>query len=224
MSVPALLAVLALLFGQAGELAQPADPRIQVVTYNPDQVVTLSVTPGYAAVVELGADERVDSVVVGDSAGWQVTASKRGDSVVVKPIAAAPSTDMVVITGDRRYVFLLQSAGDGQAAPFVMRFVYPEVVAAVLAIAPVPVASFRFRGAKALFPATMTDDGKRTTISWGRDMPLPAIFAMGKDGREAIINGRMVGGDYVVERVAERFVFRRGEDEATARRRRVAVR
>lgn len=217
MTAPAFLLAAALAAAQLSELSQPTDPRIQLITYNPGQVVTLPVSPGYAAVVELGPDERVDSVVVGDAASWQVTASKRGDHVVVKPLGGAVATNMVIVTGDRRYVFLLQPGNADGQSPFVLRFIYPDAEPVALQAAPAPVATFRFRGDKALFPAAMRDDGRRTTISWGRDTPVPAIFAVEK-GREAIVNGRMVDGDYVVERVADRFVFRLGKAKATATR------
>jgi type IV secretion system protein VirB9 len=211
-------AALALFVGQLGELSTPTDPRIQVIAYNPGQVVTLSVADGYATVVELGPEERVDSVVVGNAAGWQVTASRRGDHVVVKPLAGATQTDMIVITAERRFVFLLQPASAGGPQPFVIRFVYPEPRPLAVTASALAAATFQLRGNKALLPLTMQDDGVRTRITWRRDTPVPAIFAVDRNGREAIVNGRMVGADFIVERIAERFVFRRGNERASATR------
>lgn len=195
----------------------PSDPRIRTVPYSENQVVSLPVSPGYAAVVSLNPDERVESIVVGDSASWQVTASKRGDHVVVKPLDRAGTTNMIVITGERRYVFLLEPDMGG-GAPFVLRFDYPAQAPAPAEEAP-PKASFRFRGARELYPETMTDDGVRTRIRWRPDRVLPAIFAVDRGGEERLINGRVVEGTYVVEDVAERFVFRSGRARATATRR-----
>lgn len=198
----------------------PADPRVQSVPYVPDQVVTLAVEPGFAAVVELSPDERVDSVVVGDSAAWAVTANKRGDRVVVKPLGRAGATNMVVVTDQRRYVFLLEPGGGGPS-PFVLRFLYTQNTAtdAVDAVDAAPPVTYRFRGAKTLFPAAMRDDGRRTTVTWGRDTALPAIFAVDASGREGLVNGRMEDGGYVIEGVAPRYVFRLGRARATATRR-----
>ena len=196
----------------------PVDPRIQVVEYSPNRVVDVSVGEGYAAVVELSPDERADSVVVGNTAGWQVTTTKRGDSVVVKPLAGAAATDMVVVTGTRRYVFLLQPGGAGL---FVVRFAYPEDAQAAAAVEQ-PVATFKFKGAKELFPAAMHDDGKRTTVTWSVGTQLPAVFAVTKNGHEALVNGRMVDSAYVIEAVAPRFVFRLGNAQAIAIRRAAA--
>lgn len=211
--------LLAALFGlgQLPGMEMPADPRIQLVDYSASRVFPLPVAAGYAAVVELGADERVESIVVGNSADWQVTASKRGDHVVVKPLAGAGTTDMVIVTGDRRYVFLLQPALN--EAPFVLRFAYPDAQPFRVAATAPQVATFRTRGSKELRPLAMHDDGQRTIITWSPKTSLPATFVVEKDGHEAIINGRMVAGDYVVERVAERFVFRRGKQQASAERR-----
>ena len=192
----------------------PADPRIRTLRYSPDSVIDLQVGYGFAAVVELSADERTDSVVVGNTAGWQVTTTKRGDSVVVKPLAGAAATDMVVVTGTRRYVFVLEPGAGGSL--FTVRFTYPD--AGPAAVAPA-VATFRFRGAKELFPAEMHDDGHRTFVSWSAGTLLPAIFAIGRDGREAIVNGRMVDNAYVIEAVAPQFVFRLGNGQAVATRR-----
>src|SRR3954466_9003321 len=101
------------------------DPRIQTIPYDPSNIVTLDATTGFAILVELSGDERIDNIVVGDSAGWQISPTKRGDRVVIKPSAGARATNMIVSTDARRYVFMLQPARDAGAAPFVVRFTYP---------------------------------------------------------------------------------------------------
>lgn len=215
MSVNSLTIGVALVLAQSFTPPMQNDPRVRLVTYSPGQVVTLAVTPGYAAVVVLGPDERVESIVVGNSTEWQVSASKRGDDVVVKPLAGAAPTDMVIVTSDKHYVFQLETAGGEGAAPYVMRFVYSDAAPVRLSVA-APLTHYKFAGAKELLPITMSDDGVRTTIVWGKDTALPAVFAIAKDGNEAIVNGRMVDGAFVVEQVAPRFVFRLGRAHATA--------
>ena len=190
------------------------DRRIQLLTYEPDQIVTLAVSPGFASVVELGEDERVENLVVGNSAGWQVTANRRGDRIIVKPLGNAGPSNLIVLTGSRRYVFVLDPFGE---TSFIMRFRYPQAVqaAAVAAAGAVPL-GYRFRGNKGLFPLAMSDDGRRTTIRWGEQNVLPAIFAMNDGRHEQLVNGRMVGNDYVIEGAAPRYKFRYGKAEATA--------
>lgn len=189
------------------------DRRIQLLSYDPDQIVTLSVSPGFASVVELSEDERVENVVVGNSAGWQVTANRRGDRIIVKPLAGASPSNLIVLTGTRRYVFVLDPFGESS---FIMRFRYPQrVQASAVTVASAGATGYRFRGNKGLYPLAMSDDGRRTVIRWGEQNVLPAIFAM--NGREEqLVNGRMVGNDYVIEGAAPRYKFRYGKAEATA--------
>ena len=192
------------------------DRRIQLLTYDPDQIVTLAVSPGFASVVELSEDERVENVVVGNSAGWQVTANRRGDRIIVKPLGSAGPSNLIVLTGSRRYVFVLDPYGE---TSFIMRFRYPQpvqVAATVAAAGGSEPLGYRFRGHKGLFPLAMSDDGRRTTIRWGEQNALPAIFAMSDGRKEQLVNGRMVGNDYVIEGAAPRYKFRYGKAEATA--------
>ena len=193
-----------------------SDPRIQLLPYSPNQVVTLSVSQGFASVVELAEDERVENLVVGNSGTWQVTANKRGDRIIVKPLTGASQTNMVVLTATRRYVFMLDPYGQ---TSFVMRFSYPQpvqpVATAAAAAAAAAETSYKMRGAKALFPLAMFDDGRRTVIRWRAGQPLPAVSAL--NGRqERLINGRMMGEDFVIEGASPRYKFRYGNAEATA--------
>ena len=210
---PILAAAIAI--ASAGHAVQP-DPRVQLLPYEADQVVTLSVSPGYAAVVELGADEVIQNVVVGNSAVWQVTANSSSDRIIVKPLDGAATTNMIVVTDARRYVFLLEPFGAGSQGTFVLRFTYPDSPARMAASS--PVATYRLSGAKSLYPSAMRDDGTRTTITWTEQTALPAVFALGEGGKEAIVDGRMVGSDYVIEGTSNKFVFRLGDARAVASR------
>jgi type IV secretion system protein VirB9 len=213
------MAFRSLIFAAAVLLLRPdqvlaADPRIQVVPYAADAVVSLPVTLGYAAVVELGADEEIQNVVVGASAGWQVTANSGADRIIVKPLAGAAHTDMIVVTDVRRYIFMLDPGGASQDL-LVLRFTYPEVAAASTTAWK---AAYKLKGAKKLFPTAMRDDGQRTVITWADQAALPAVFAIGDGGKEAIVNGRMIGADYVIEGISREYVFRLGDTEAVASR------
>ena len=54
----------------------PVDPRIVVVTYGADQVHTLSVTPGYAAVVALGPASAVRASIQRASCSGRLTKTR----------------------------------------------------------------------------------------------------------------------------------------------------
>lgn len=80
------------------------------------------------------------------------------------------------------------------------------------------VASYRLRGDRSVRPLRVSDDGARTTIAFAPDQALPAVFAIGPTGEEIAVNGYMRTGEYVIDRVHERLVFRIDRDRATAER------
>jgi len=221
-AAPILAFAVALAAPARGQEAAP-DPRIRTIVYAPDQVVEVHASPGYAVVVELGEDERIDTIVVGDSDGWQVTATKRADQLVIKPASNAFTTNMVVTTDNRRHVFVLRADGAAEGAAFVLRFQYPGNPLAT-ATADRVIARYSLKGAKSVFPVEMSDDGRNTMIRWDVATPLPAIVAVDGGGREAVVNGRMVNGTFVVEGIAKRYIFRRDKDRAIAVRRPVQSR
>ena len=217
-----MIGLIALLASAALELAQdgyvpPADARIQVMTFAPDQVVTLPVALGYAAIVELADDERVENIVVGNSGAWQVTPNGRGDRIVVKPLIEGVTTNLIIVSSQRRYVLLLEPGSGAALGSFVLRFDYPAAVAA-RATASVPIASYRYAGSDRLRPLAMTDDGKRTAITWAPSTALPAVFAIDSDGRETLVNGRMVDRVFMIDGVATSYRFRSGKRRTTATR------
>lgn len=196
-------------FGSAS-FAQTQDPRISEVPYAPTSVYPVSISPGLASVIELQNGEAIESVVVGDALNWNVELTASADRIIVKPMPAANSTNMVVITTRRTYAFMLSTYGDGDI--FLLRFLYPDAQEA-------SEINYRYSGAKNLFPRLMTDNGQFTSIYWARDAELPAVFVVDKTGKESAAAFRVAGEGIVVEGVHERIVFRLGEDRATAQRR-----
>lgn len=197
--------------------AGAGDPHIQQVAYDPQQVVGLHVALGYAVTVELAPDERVETVTLGDANGWAVQVNHRADHLVVKPQAAAPPTNLTVITDQRTYNFSLYGAGRGEGVqPYLLSFTYPQP--APLA-APAPaVGHYRLQGDRALWPSRLEDDGRFTRLVWPAAVEMPAVYAEGADGRQALVNGVMREGAYVIEGVAPRLLFLRGGHRASALR------
>ena len=220
--VPALLALVLASAAVAEVRPQPGpgDPRLQLVRYDPEQVVRLAFAPDIALTIQLSPDERIETVAIGASEGWQVTANKRGDLLFLKQLASASETNLTVVTDARRYSFVLApDAADGIAVAHVLRFDYPGVtVAPDVAVLPAR-GTYRLGGARALRPFEIHDDGQATYIAWPPELSLPAVYTVDAAGREAIVNGAMRGGVFVVDAVAPRLVFRSGRLRATATRR-----
>ncbi|MDE2435176.1 MAG: TrbG/VirB9 family P-type conjugative transfer protein [Sphingomonadales bacterium] len=195
------------------------DPRIQTVSYDPAQVVQLKVVLGYTLVVEFGTDEQVRNVAVGNSAVWQVTANQAADHIFIKPLQGAVSTNLVVVTDSRLYNFELEATTfTGLNQAYTIRFEYPAEASPDAK----PTSSqviYKFTGSRSLRPSDIYDDGKFTYLDWPQNAKLPAIFIVNSEGKEALINGAVRNGHYVIEGVGQRLVFRLGKAEAEAIRR-----
>lgn len=214
-----------LLLGPAAAQAQvrpqpgPGDARMQTVDYQRDQVVQIEGSPGYQVLIALAPDERVQNVALGDSGAWQVATSQSGNMLFVRPTQDGVSTNMTVITSARFYAFDLVPANG--APPYEVRFRYPaELESDPQAFAGMGEAVGRYKlgGTKALWPASIGDDGIRTYIDWPADTPLPAVFIIDDYGRERLANGNMRGALYVIDSVHEQLLFRIDRKTARAKR------
>lgn len=208
------------------------DPHLQVVDYAEGQIVQLRAAPGYQLMVELSPDEQIRNVAIGDSGAWQVSASKEGDRLFIKPTAADSATNMTVVTSVRTYAFdLVAVPGVSGDVPYTVQFHYPPppVLAAgddgYVDVSSVRrrLSRYRIAGDKALRPNSVSDDGQHTFISWPRGAEIPAVYAPGAAGSEVLLNGMMGTDDvYVVDGAPQKLIFR--VDRSVARADRVAVR
>ncbi|KQN04358.1 hypothetical protein ASE85_04705 [Sphingobium sp. Leaf26] len=196
----------------------PGDPRIQTVDYDADQVVRLPLQMGFALSIEFAADERIENVAIGESAGWQVTPNKRADHLFIKPTEGAVDTNLIVLTDARRYSFLLAPGSAIGISPYIVRFRYAGIDMAQPTIVSESHATYRVKGAKELIPTEMSDDGLATMIRWPAEVAIPAVYAVDDQGDETLINGAMRDGAFVVDSIAPRFVFRSGKRKAVAQR------
>lgn len=223
----ALLAILLIAPLGAAERPRPGqtDAHIQTIFYDPDQVVQLRGHFGYQTMIEFDEGERIENVAIGDALGWQVTPNKRANKLFIKPLDRKATTNMSVVTDRRRYTFSLAVAVPrvrDASAPWVVRFRYPDPVLLVAEVVkPTPPDPSTFdrsyvkAGAKELWPSEVYDDGRATYFSWPTDVALPAIFAVGADGQESLVNASVRDGKTVVQRTATRFLLRSGKALAT---------
>ena len=214
-------AILAASPAMASVLPQPGvgDPHLQSVMYDATEVVSLHIEPGFALTVRLAADERIETVTVGDAAAWQVQVDRRADTLVIKPNGFAGHTNLVVLTDQRSYTFTLSSepAVSG-VQPYVVSFIYALPIEPPPAASTEPAGSYKLAGARVLWPESVRDDGHFTSMVWPADVLLPAIYAEDRKGELALINGVVRDGAYVIEGVHRKFVFVRGKSRATATR------
>lgn len=221
-----ILSLLAALLLASPVIAQTApglpggDSRLQTVIYDPNRVVRLRVPLGYQTTVVLEPGEQIDTIALGDSGGWQVTPSDRGDHLFIKPVDAGEMTNLTVVTDTRLYSFELAATyGPTAETPFTLRFIYPTAEPeAASSPAVVEAAAYRLSGAEKVRPARVSDDGVRTFIDWAPGNELPAMFALDGRGREVLVTGYMRDERFVIDAVYSTLIFRLDRQVARATR------
>jgi type IV secretion system protein VirB9 len=199
------------------------DNRVKTFIYSENQVYKLVAYYGYQTDVQLAADEELKTISAGDSAGFQITPADGGRHIFIKPMARGARTNLSVITSKRIYVFDLSARAvvETEAITYFVRFQYPQT-GWLGTNRPHPGKSpndlhfdYAISGAKTLQPVRVFDDGQFTFFQFDEARDLPAIFVVGADGKESLINYRMEDGYVVVERVGDFFTLRSGKLAAT---------
>jgi type IV secretion system protein VirB9 len=226
----AIMACIVALFGpglgagaEEAPLPGATDPRIRTVFYDPDQVVAIRGYFGFQIMIEFGPDERIQNVSIGDGLSWQVTPNHKASLLFLKPIDGTAPTNMTVVTQSRRYVFELSARRARSVRPvdmaYVVRFLYPpEPPPPPPPFVTPPEApqrqnvAYTYTGARELLPSLVFDDGRSTYFQWPSTAAIPAIFLVGSDGAESIVNFTIRDGFLVVEQLAPKFALRTAKE------------
>lgn len=216
-------------------MTETTDSRIITLDYDEASVVRLEGCVNFQTMVTFGKGEHIENVGLGDSSQWQVMPNKRADLLFVKPITAKAYSNMTVVSDKHVYNFELRAApeeacGHGRAI-YELRFTYPPepsvaapaakdkpAVPTDLNALPLPEkrnTAYTYSGDVLLVPLRVFDDGASTYMKWADGTETPAVYALGPDGSESIINYANRGDYLVIEQVARAFVLRRGKDKAT---------
>ena len=185
----------------------------------------------YAAVsqvtdIALEAGEKLVAVSAGDTVRWVVgdTTSGEGSAaqvhILVKPIAAELQTNIVITTDRRAYHIELHSTDKTYMAS--VSWTYPaaallalkadrersEMREAAIADIGVSIDQLRFRyrieGEAPWKPRQVFDDGAKVYIQFPSGLPqgeAPPLFVIGSDGKPALVNYRVRGATYIVDRL-----------------------
>lgn len=212
--------IIPLLLLQVYPQAEIGDARLQTIEYQTGQVFVIEAVPGYQATVLLAPDEQVQSVAVGDSAAWQVSVNKAGNQLFIKTSNDSFPTNMTVVTNVRLYAFeLIPLSGVSKVMPYTVQFKYPALMQTDGAgdLQDI-VGRYRLSGNKSLWPFRIADDGNKTYLLWNPDQDLPAVYARDVSGKEALVNGNMRSGTYVIDAVMPFLIFRIDARTAQAKR------
>jgi len=236
-------ALLAAALLAATALSAPAhaeDPRLVERLYNADEVVRIEGRANVQATIRFGEDEHIENVAIGDSTAWQVTPNRRANLLFIKPLADRAVTNMTVVTDKHTYLFDLVASPAHRSPLYVLAFTYPDEPedeqlatgetapagpnAVELAAATDPYAvvdpaelnhAWESKGAPALFPSQVYDDGEATFLTWAPGVTLPAILVKDHEGTEGPVNFAVRGDVIVVDGVPREIVLRAGRESAT---------
>ena len=219
----AVLGCVSSLYGESLPRGLTTDDRVKVLVYSVNQVYKLVAYYGYQIDIQLGDSEEIKTIAAGDSVAWQIVGA--GQHLFIKPMASGARTNLSLVTNKRTYIFDLvaKSVSDHGDIAYLVRFRYPEteVMAATVTSAagkagPSFNLEYKTAGSKNVQPLHVFDDGQFTYFEFDRTRELPAIFVVGADGKESLINYRMEGTYVVVERLADFYTLRCGKETATA--------
>jgi len=207
---------------------------VQVYPFADGAIFHAYTAPGRITDIALQPGETLGSVASGDTVRWVIgdTSSGSGDTkrthVLVKPFISGLSTNLVISTDRRIYYVALTSST--QTAMAALSWTYPadQLIAlrkaAELAEAAVPVATgldvtqlhfnYVISGDQADWrPTRAFDDGRQTFIEFPADLgtgEAPPLFLVDAKGTAQLVNYRVKGRFYVVDRLFDRAELRLG--------------
>ena len=197
---------------------------LQIYAFSEGAVYRLYAAPEKVSDITLQPGEQLIAISAGDTGRWVIgdTYSGAGEArrvhILVKPFAAGLKTNLVITTSQRAYHLQLESTRATAMSAIAWR--YPEDLITVKAAAimpqapaPVPAASaasdVRFRyaitGDKPRWrPEHVFDDGHKVYIEFPQDFAetdAPPLFIIGDKGEAQIVNFRVEGRRYIVDRL-----------------------
>lgn len=107
------------------------DARVRYLTYEPDQVYQLIVSPGRVMTIVLDPAENITALQAGDSASWQIDLLESGNVIVIKLLDEAGETNLTAISDTGRiYSFDITPNGGTEVSTddlaYLVRFNYPD--------------------------------------------------------------------------------------------------
>jgi len=202
------------------------DHRVRIVMYQPDAVYKFTGHYRYESSIEFEEGEEIKTISMGDSTAWMLNPS--GHRLFLKPVEQDATTNMMVITTKRTYLFELHAREtddiDDKDMIFIMRFIYPDNQTQTVSnyLDQVPDIetnpekynfNYTISGTDLISPIRIFDDGQFTYFQFrNKNADVPAFFMVNDKGEESLINFRTRGDYIVVERVAKKFTLRHGSD------------
>lgn len=217
------------------------DPHVQLVDYNPLNVVRVIGSPTNSTQIIFAPGETITQVAIGDADAW--LAQPTDNLLFIKPTEIRLSTNMQVVTKtadgrNRSYQFRLIATKRGpqgeSEAMYALSFSYPGDEAAARAAARARAEAvarekaseaqlssawsegprnWRYvaQGSVMIEPTEVSDNGRQTAFRFPGNMRVPTIYTAAPDGSETIVPYTMIGDMAVVQTTARIFTLRDGQ-------------
>ncbi|MFI4976597.1 MAG: P-type conjugative transfer protein TrbG [Caulobacterales bacterium] len=210
--------------------------------YEPGRLYTLNTSPRFLTAITLRPGEKLISKAAGDTVRWVLGETVEGAGateqviVFVKPIRGDLRTNIILTTDQRTY--LLEAVShDGDSYTSVVSWNYPQeemreqlaarAAAEQSAVAATSVENLNFsykvepvhaRHGPRWQPLRVFDDGLKTYIQFPPNLAsseAPPLFLIGPHDQAELVNYRLMGGYYVVDRLIDVAELRLGEKPQT---------
>jgi len=198
---------------------------VQVFPFSDGTIYQVYTAPGAVTDIALQPGENLVAVAAGDTVRWVIGDTTSGigaekrTHILVKPFASGLATNLVVTTERRSYH--LQLTATSRTAMAALSWTYPadQLIAlrraADQAAAAAPVSeglavdNLRFNyaisgDAPAWRPLRAFDDGRQTFVEFPASIAVgdaPPLFVVGPTGEAELVNYRVRGRFYVVDRI-----------------------
>ncbi len=211
---------------------------IQVYPFSSGALYRLYTAPEQVSDIALQKGEKLLSVSAGDTVRWVVGDTKSGTGIneqvhiLVKPTEADLKTNLIITTDRRTYYLELESFENTYMASLSWRYPNDELISLsrqneIAKIAKeqvidnnVSLNKLRFRYAitgdnPPWKPIRAFDDGQKVFIEFPRGISqgeAPPLFVVGPQGNNELVNYRMKGNYYIVDKLFAAAELRLGAD------------
>ena len=199
---------------------------IQVYPYTKGALYQLYAAPAQITDIALEPGEKLVSVSAGDTVRWVVGDTTSGEGkkaqvhILVKPIGTDLQTNLVITTDRRTYHLEMRSSASTYMAS--VSWTYPasellalkkqrseaDVTTGAIVDAGINVEQLKFRyrieGDAPWRPLRVFDDGTKVYIQFPSGLAqseAPPLFVIGPDAKPALVNYRVRGTTYIVDRL-----------------------
>ena len=198
---------------------------VQLFPFSDGAIYQVYTAPGAVTDIALQAGETLVAVAAGDTARWVIgdttsgTGTDKRTHILVKPFATGLATNLVVTTDRRSYH--LQLTATSRTAMAALSWTYPadELIAlrkaAEQSAAAAPVAeglavdnlhfNYAVSGDRPAWrPLRAFDDGRQTLVEFPASIAVgeaPPLFVIGPSGEAELVNYRVRGRFYVIDRI-----------------------